>query len=118
MSNYYRLYVDVLKKNFMLVVMALVLLLLTFFIWAGIPVYFVGQVHDHFIASKYLIYVGISLSGGLLFSLYILPINLKVARNIAVERNISILHSFLRLETGWVLVGAFIWVLGMGIFLL
>lgn len=69
------------------------------------------QVVGDAFTSKYSIYLGISLSGGVLFSLYFLPINLKVARYIAVERNSSILHSFLRIEVGWVFAIALIWLL-------
>lgn len=115
MNYYYRLYLDVLKKNYMLVIIASMLLFPTFFIWIGIPFYVVGSVLSDLITSKYLISLGVSLSGGLLFSLYFLPINLKVARNIAIERNVSISHSFLRLVIGWVLVGALIFGLVIGI---
>ena len=116
MNNYYRLYIEVLKKNIMLVIIAFVLLFPTFFIWAGVPIYFVGNALASIITNKYLIYLGISLSGGLIFSMYFLPINIKVARHIAGERNVSILHTFLRLETCWMLIIASIWGLFIGIF--
>lgn len=115
MSKYYRLYSDAVKKNFMLVIIALMLLFPTFFIWAGVPVFFVGNALENIIANKYVIYLGISLSGGLLFSVYFLPVNLKVARNIADERNSSFLQEFFLLEIKWILAAALIWGLGMGI---
>ena len=37
MNLYIHNYIEVLKRNFMLVIMALVLLVVTFFIWAGVP---------------------------------------------------------------------------------
>ncbi|WP_077319085.1 hypothetical protein [Virgibacillus proomii] len=115
MGYYYDIYRDILKKNFMLVVIALILLFPTFFIWVGIPIFFVGNALDNIITSRFLIYLGISFSGSCIFSLYFLPINLKVTRSIAVARKSSALHSFLRSETVWVLVGTVIWGILMGI---
>lgn len=111
MSYYFNSYLSVLKRNFMLVIIALILLIPTFFIWAGIPFFIVGSAVGNLTASPILIYLCISLSGGLIFSLYFLPINLKVAREIAVIKKLSSLNSFLRLEAVWITVVAMIYVI-------
>lgn len=95
----------------MLVIIALMLLIPTFFIWAGIPFFLVGSVVGTLTANPILIFLCISLSGGLIFSLYFLPINLKVAQEIAVIKKISTLNSFLRLEAVWITVVAMIYVI-------
>lgn len=92
----------------MLVIMTLVLLIVTFFIWAGIPVFVIGIAVADLTSNFVLTHLGISLSVGLLFSLYFIPINLKVARKIAVIKKRGSLNSFIRIEAGWILIGAFI----------
>ncbi|WP_299095675.1 hypothetical protein [uncultured Metabacillus sp.] len=108
MYCYYSSYLKVLKQNFLLAIIALMLLIPTFFIWAGIPFFVVGSVVGSLTTSPILIYLCISLSGGVLFSLYFLPINLKVARSIAVAKKRSSLNSFMRLEAVWIVVVAMI----------
>lgn len=109
MKFYYNMYIDVLKKNFILAIIAVILLFPTFFIWAGVPVFIVGNTLSKIVTSPFLISLGVSLSGGILFSLYLLPINLKVARHIAGARKSNVFYSFLRLEIGWIVFGAIIW---------
>ena len=115
MSYYFNSYLNVLKRNFMLVIIALMLLIPTFFIWAGIPFFMVGSAVGNLTANPILIYLCISLSGGLIFSLYFLPINLKVAREIEVIKQLSSLNSFLRLEAVWIIVVAMIYVIVLNI---
>lgn len=113
--TYRALYKNVLQKNFMLGVIGLMLLFPTFFIWAGIPFFIVGRFVESIIANPTLVYFSIALSGGILFSLYFLPINLKVARGMAEVKNGSLLSSFLQLEMIWIAVVAVIWSIGMAI---
>lgn len=108
MNIYYHNYLKVLKKNFMLLIMALVLLILTFFIWVGVPFFIIGIIVSDLTSSLILIHLGISLSGGLLFSLYFAPINLKVARRIADIKHRGLIYSFICIETVWILVSALI----------
>jgi hypothetical protein len=95
----------------MLAIIALVLLFPTFFIWAGIPIFIVGRAVGGLTASPIVFYLSISLSGGILFSLYFLPINLKVARRIVATKGCGTLNTFLRIEAGWVAVVAIIFVI-------
>ena len=44
MSVYRQAYASVLKKNFMLLVIALVLVFFTFAFWIGIPIFLVGDI--------------------------------------------------------------------------
>lgn len=88
MNRYVQSYLMVLKRNFMLLIMALVLLILTFFIWAGVAVFIIGGAVSNVISNPTLIFLCISVSGGFLFSLYFLPINFKFAEHKAkAKRN-------------------------------
>lgn len=111
--TYSAAYKKVLRKNFMLVIIAFVLLFPTFFVWAGVPFFIIGGAVAHITTSPILVYLCVALSGGILFSLYFLPINVKVARYMADTKESSALYSFLRLEMIWIVVVAVIWGLGM-----
>lgn len=111
MSNYFNHYSTALKSNFMLVIIACMLLILTFFIWAGVPIFIVGGAVNKLTTNPFLTYLSVSLSGGIIFSLYFLPINLKVAKEIAATEKISSLNSFLRLEAVWIVVFTAIWLI-------
>lgn len=99
----------------MLVVIALMLLIPTFFIWAGIPFFFVGSAVSNLTANPILIHLCIALSGGLIFSVYFLPINLIVARKIAVIKKQSSIYSFLRLEALWITGVAMIYIIVLNV---
>lgn len=92
----------------MLVAIALVLLAVTLFVWAGVPFFVIGNLVADFTSNFVIIYFCISLSGGFLFSSYFVPFNLKVAKNIASIKNISIAIAFVYLQTIWLLVSSFI----------
>ena len=104
MSLYLQNYSNVLKKNFMLVIIALVLLVLTFFIWAGVPLFIIGNSVAELTSNLVIIHLCISISGGFLFSLFFVPINIKVSQNIADIKNRSVMISFIRIEIIWILV--------------
>ncbi|MHA6251500.1 hypothetical protein [Oceanobacillus sp. CAU 1775] len=108
MNLYLHNYLDVFKRNFMLVVMAMVLLAVTFFVWAGIPFFVVGSLIAEFTSNYVIIYFCISLSGGFLFSFYFAPFNLKVSKNIASIKNISTVVAFATVQTVWILVSSLI----------
>lgn len=102
MSLYFQNYSIVLKKNFMLMIMASVLLVITFFLWAGVPVFMIGSLISKITSNLAIIHLCISFSGGFLFSLFFVPINLKVAKHIANVKNRSVLISFMRIEIIWI----------------
>lgn len=106
MKLYVQTYRDLFKRNFMLVLIACTFLIFTFFIWAGFPIFIVGHAVSQFTANVVIIHACISLSGGFLFSLFFVPINLKVAKNSAYLLNNSLMLSFFRLQTTWLLVSA------------
>ncbi|HAM81989.1 hypothetical protein [Ornithinibacillus bavariensis] len=108
MSIYFQNFKDVLKKEFMLVIMVSVLLVFTFFLWAGIPVFIIGSFVSELTSNIAIIHFCISLSVGFLFSLFFVPINLKVARNIAKIKNRSVWISIVRIEIIWIIVCALI----------
>ena len=91
----------------MLIIMAIVLLAVTFFIWAGVPFFIIGSLVAELTSNPVIIYFCISLSGGFLFSFYFVPVNLKVAKNIASIKRKSVTSSFVRLQTIWGLVCSF-----------
>ncbi|WP_088075553.1 hypothetical protein [Litchfieldia alkalitelluris] len=112
MSFYVYNYAKVLKKNFMLVIVALVLLGITFFIWTGIPIFFIGSAIAKVTSNTFIITLGITLSVGFLFSLYFIPINLKVASNVAEEtQEHSVLVTFLIINVYWILASSFIFLM-------
>src|SRR5699024_11035891 len=64
--------------------MALVLLIPTVFIWAGVPFFIIGGVVENITTNPLLVHFCISLSGGFLFSLPFVPINFKASKNIVI----------------------------------
>ncbi len=92
----------------MLIVMALVLLAVTFFVWAGVPFFIIGSLVADFTSNFVIIYFCIALSGGFLFSFYFVPFNVKVAKNIARIKNLSVAVAFVYLQTVWILVSSLI----------
>ncbi len=101
-------YVQVLKKDFMLAIIAIALLFFTFFMWAGFPIFFIAPALARLTANLTFIYVAILFLTSLLFTLYFLPINLKVARHIATVKNRNSIRSFIRIEILWIVIGVLI----------
>lgn len=117
MRYYFQSYKQVLKKDIMLVLIALVLLFFTFGYWLVIPVFYVSLTISNITNSIIINYLCILFSVGFLFSLYFLPINLKVARNIAVSKKHSFLSCFLMIEVVWIVVAAILFGIALIIFL-
>ena len=108
MNLYIHNYIEVLKRNFMLVIMALVLLVVTFFIWAGVPFFLIGSLLGDFTTNIIIVFVCVSLSGGFLFSLYFVPLNLKVTKEISRKRGIRTTKSFMLLQSVWIIMSSII----------
>ena len=104
MNLYFQNYIIVLKRNFILVIIASLLLILTFFIWAGLPIFIIGGLVADLTANLAIIHFCIALSAGFLFSLFFVPINLKVAKNIATLRSRGVGRSFIYIQITWTLV--------------
>jgi len=113
MSLYYENYLNVLKKNYMLVIVVSMLLFLTFFIWAGFPIVIIGSVVGQLTSSLVIVHLCVSLSGGILFSLFFIPINLKVAQNIAIKKHCGVTTSFVKIQGSWIIVCSIIFELVM-----
>lgn len=118
MDLYLQNYVKVLKSNFMLLIMVLLLIVLTFFIWAGFPIFIVGGFIAKFTANLVISHLCIALSGGFIFSLFFAPINFKAAKNVAVIKQLNVRKVFLRIQTTWILVSSIIFEIGMGTILI
>lgn len=116
MRYYFQSYKHVLKKDIMLVLIALVLLFFTFGYWLVIPVFYVSLTISNITNSIIINYLCILFSVGFLFSLYFLPINLKVARNIAVTKKHSFLSCFLVIEVIWIVFAAILFGIAIIIF--
>ncbi|MBM7602674.1 hypothetical protein JOC75_000644 [Metabacillus crassostreae] len=101
---YFQSYLSVLKSNYMLLVIASLLSFLTFFIWAGLPVFIIGTAVAELTTNLGVIHFFICVSGGFLYSVMFIPINLQVAKKIAELKNRSVVSSFLRIETIWILI--------------
>lgn len=97
----------------MLVLMALVLLTVTFFIWAGFPFFIIANLVADFTSNFVIIYLCTALSGGFLFSFYFMPLNLEVAKKIGSLKGNSVAKSFIYLQTIWITVSSLIFVIGL-----
>lgn len=106
MGLYGKSYVFVLKKNFMLLIIAAALLVLTFGFWFGIPLFVIAEILSELNLSFFIQAVSVSISIGLLFSLFFIPINLKVSKMVGEKQEQSILQTFMRLQLAFVLVSA------------
>ena len=106
MGLYRESYAFVLKKNFMLLIIAVALLFFTFAFWVGIPIFVVGDLLFKINMPFFIYTVFISISIGLLFTLFFIPINLKVAKMVGKMKERSTLQTFIRLQSVFVLVSA------------
>lgn len=88
----------------MLAIMAVVLLTVTIPYWFGVPIYIIGGIVSNFTTNYVLIHISIALSGGLLFPLYFVPINVEVAKNIANIKQQSTIKTFIWIQFTWILV--------------
>ena len=98
MGTYREAYASVLKKNFMLLIIALVLVFFTFAYWIGIPLFVVSSMLDKLHMSIFISIVCIFLSAGLLFSLLFIPLNIKVAGVVGKLKQQSTLQAFIHLH--------------------
>ncbi|WP_449539723.1 hypothetical protein [Ferdinandcohnia sp. Marseille-Q9671] len=115
MSLYFQNYTYVLKKNYMLVIMSSMLLLLTFFIWAGVPVFVIGSAVSDVTANFVIVHLCMSLTGGFLFSLYFVPINVKVAAHRANLKQTNVVRPFVYIQTMWIIVSSIIFGIGLNL---
>lgn len=99
----------------MLVLMALVLLAVTFFIWTGVPFFIISSLVAELTSNFVIVYLCISLSGGILFSLYFVPLHLKVAKNIGNIKGNRTIISFMYLQTIFILVSSLIFSIVLGL---
>lgn len=107
MDLYVKSYLRVLRRDFMLVAMAFVLLAVTFGIWAGVPFFLIGSFVGDFTSNVAIIYFSISLSGGFLVSVYFVPFHLNVAKYIAGLKSCNPVRTFGYLQLVWVVVSSF-----------
>lgn len=103
MGIYLEAYASVLKKNFMLLIIALVLVFFTFSYWIGIPLFVVSNILDKLHMPIFISIVCTILSAGLLLSLLFIPLNLKAARVVGELKQQSTLQAFIHLQMRFVL---------------
>lgn len=108
LNLYLNSYIKVLKRNYLLVLMASVLLTVTFFIWAGVPFFIVPSLLSKLTSNFVIVFLCISLSSGVLFSLYFVPLNLKVAKNIGNIKGSHTSKSFIYLQTIFIFVSSLV----------
>lgn len=104
MSIYREAYAIVLKKNFMLLIIGLVLVFFTFAYWVGIPVFVVGGMLDELRMPNFISIVILFLSAGFLFSVLFIPLNIKVAHVVGKLKQQSTLQAFTRLQLRFILL--------------
>lgn len=107
LNLYLNSYIKVLKTNYMLVLVASVLITV-FFIWAGVPFFIVPSLLSKLTSNFVIVFLCISLSSGVLFSLYFVPLNLKVAKNIGNIKGSHTSKSFIYLQTIFIFVSSLV----------
>ena len=101
MRLYREAYVSVLRKNFMLLIIAFVLVFFTFAYWIGIQIFVIGNMLDRLHIPVLISAVCVFLLVGLLFSLFFIPLNIKVARAVGKSKQQSTFQTFTRLQSGF-----------------
>lgn len=104
MGLYVQNYLNVIKKNFMLIIIASVPIVLTFFIWAGFPIFIIGGIIADTTTNLAIIYSCISFSGGFLFSLFFLPINIIAGKHIAHIKKLNVIKSIIQIHAIFILI--------------
>ena len=99
----------------MLLIIAAALLVLTFGYWIGIPIFVVGNMLSKINIPFFINSVCILISAGLMFSLFFIPINLKVAKVVGEIQEQSTLQTFIRLQLVFILVSAILLSLILGL---
>ncbi|MGE7932601.1 hypothetical protein [Viridibacillus arvi] len=103
MSIYGKAYVEFLKKDIMLLIIAIVLLFFSFGWWMGVPVFvvsiFLWDLNIPPLISIILVLLLISV----LFTVFFIPMNIKVAKTIGKMKNRSTLKIFSRLQLKFIL---------------
>ena len=99
----------------MLLIIAAALLVLTFGYWIGIPIFVVGNMLSKINIPLFINSVCILISAGLMFSLFFIPINLKVAKVVGEMQEQSTLQTFIRLQLVFILVSAILLSLILGL---
>ena len=118
MSLYIKAYAFVLKKNFMLLVIAIALLFFTFAFWIGIPIFVLGNILSQLNIPIFIHGVCISIAVGLFFSIFFIPINLKVEKMVGEMKQESTTQSFSRLHIVFALLSAIVFYLILSLILL
>ena len=94
-----KLYLQTVKTNIMLVFAAMALLIVTAGIWLGLPVIGLPALFDG-VKLPIAVYVStVSISAGVLFSLYFLPLHISFARAAAAERKKGTAAVLLKTQT-------------------
>lgn len=118
MKLYWQAYKYILKKDIMLLIIACFMLFFTFGLWLGIPVWVISTYVEKYTNNIILVIIIVPISVGIFFSLYFMPINIKVARRIAHIKKSSTWKKLLRIESVFVLMIAIIFILIVFIILL
>lgn len=106
MRLYREAYVKVLKKNFMLLIIAIALVVLTFGFWFGIPIIANGNTLSKINTPIYIQVICMSISVGIFLSLFFIPFHLEVAKKVGEMKTKSTIIVFSRLHLGFVLFSA------------
>lgn len=110
MKLYGNAYKFILKKDFMLLIIVFVLIFFTSFIWFGVPVFIISGWMFKLEFPVYIQLIVVSLSVGILLSLYFVPFNIKVAKKVAEIKQQSTKSRFIRIQSSFVLLFTMIFV--------
>lgn len=111
MGLYLEAYTTVLKKNFMVLIMLTVLLIVMFAFWVGIPFFLLGNLLFDFNIPNSLKLFIITVCIAILFTSFFIPINWKVAIEVKKLKHQSKLKAFTYLQLLFILISSFIFYL-------
>lgn len=103
MNLYSKTYLQVLKKNFILLMITIALLFFTFAFWIGVPVYIISDILSKFKTPQSIQNISILIGIGFLFSIFFIPINFKVAEVFHKIKSQNFLPLFIRIHLGFIL---------------
>ncbi|CAM4003720.1 hypothetical protein [Lederbergia lenta] len=117
MGVYSKVYSSVLRKNFMLLIIASFLLIVMFAFWIGVPFFVLGNFLFDLNIPNYLKLFFITVFVGMLFTSFFIPINWKVAYEIGGIKQQSKVKVFSYLQALFILISSSIFYLLFSILL-
>lgn len=108
MKLYINNYIEVIKNNPFLFLIIVVLLAFSFGFWVGVPLFVLLGWFFEITSNIVISIIAMFLFMGLFFSVYFIPMHLKVSKNIAEIISKSIIITFFKIQIVFILVSSFL----------